>query len=276
MEAHETLKKTLLSYKKENFLSLFDESVIYFSDISEADQKIAKDFGFRAVGGPNKGISAGTENLAKALQTDYILIVQNDNPLIEDFSFAKKHLTEALHLLETKQADLIRMRHRWHVGQGFSDVKNYLKYFPLSEKDNNFKEAEHENVLKNSSETLMKKIYRFVRPFKTHHMKGRSLFIEKHPEKLFPEVITKQGHFLIADSSVINFSDQCFLTSKKLFLEILMAYVNTHPKKRTLNGFQVPEICLNSPWWRKKHFKIAQGRGLFTHNRFDGSFRKHS
>ena len=53
----------------------------------------------------------------------------------------------------------------------------------------------------------------------------------------------------------------------------LLDWAKAHPKRRTLNGFQVLEINLNSPWWRAQHFKVAVGEGLFTHARLDGGFR---
>ena len=273
-KSHETITKTLNSYKKKKFKSLFDEAIIYFSDISKEDKKLAKKFGYKAVGSKNLGIAVGTENLAKALKTDYILIAQNDNPFVENLTFAKKHLEEAVKLLENKKADLVRMRHRWQVGEGFCDVEKYLKFFPAKSVDKNFIPSENHVKKENYSDSFRKKLLRFFRPFKAQSLKGRGVFIEKTPHKLFPEVIKKEGDFFIIDSSVINFSDQCFLVSRDFFLNVLMKFVNENPNKRTLNNFQVPEICLNSKWWRNQHFKIAQGQGLLTHNRFDGSFRK--
>ena len=38
-KAHDTIRKTLNSYNKENLLSLFDESFIYFNQISEEDKQ---------------------------------------------------------------------------------------------------------------------------------------------------------------------------------------------------------------------------------------------
>ncbi len=278
-KAHKTLTKTLDSYAKNKFNSLFDESLIYFSDISKEDKIIAKKYGFKAVGGKNKGIAVGTENLAKSLKTDYILVVQNDNPIVENLTFAKKHLKNAIKLLEEKKADLVRIRHRWKVGEGFADVRKYLRFYPANQVDKNFIFSEHGVKKTDLQDSFRKKTRRFFRLFKSHQVKGRSIFIEKNPHKLFPDVIKKQGDFFIVDSSVINFSDQCFLTSKDFFLNVLMRFVNENPtrnsrNRRTNNGFTAPETSLNSRWWRSQHFKIAQGQGLLTHNRFDDSFRK--
>ena len=271
--AHETLTRTLESYLVDGFLDLFEDKIIYFSDISDEDREIADRFGFRAVGAENQGIAVGTENLAKSIESENILIVQNDNPLVEGREFAEGHLGEALALLESGEADLVRMRHRWQVGEGFSDVAKYLKYHPLNERHPSFCALECLPKGGTLEGSVAKKLLRMLRPARAHAVKGRSLFIEREPERIHPDVIERKGEFLIVDSAVINFSDQCFMCSKDFFLNKLMAYVNANPSSRTLNGFQVPEICLNSPWWRKQHFKIAQGKGLFTHGRHDGSFR---
>jgi len=272
-KAHETLKATLDSYRQSGLCDLFEDKVIYFNDISEEDRAIAQDYGFRAVGGENQGIAVGTENLARAIESEHILIVQNDNPLVESADFAEGHLGEALALLQGGKADLVRMRHRWQVGEGFSDIAKYLKIHPLAERHPDFSALEALPAEGPLEDCFAKKLQRLLRPRRAHQMKGRGIFIEAAPETLFADVIRREGGFLIVDSAAINFSDQCFMTSKRFFLDELMAYVNANPSSRTLNGFQVPEICLNSAWWRSQHFKIAQGRGVFTHGRLDGSFR---
>lgn len=272
-KAHETLRGTLETYRAEGFFDLFEDKVIYFSDISDEDREIAEHYGCRAVGGRNQGIAVGSENLAKVIESEHILIVQNDNPLVESCEFAHKHLGQALELLNSGQADLVRMRHRWQVGEGFMDIPKYLRYYPLSELHPSFCASQYLPDEALQADSVAKKLRRILRAGRAHQMKGRSVFVEKYPEILHPQVIKRYAEFLIVDSSALNFSDQCFMTSKKFFLDELMTYVNANPSTRTLNGFQVPEICLNSPWWRSQHFKIAQGRGLFSHGRHDGSFR---
>lgn len=272
-KAHETLKATLNSYRDSGLLELFEDKVIHFNDISDEDRAIAEDYGFRAVGGENKGIATGTENLVKAIESEHVLVVQNDNPLVESVEFADAHLGAALSLLENNKADLVRMRHRWQVGEGFADVVKYLKVHGLQECHPDFSALETLPPEVPLEDGFGKKLQRLLRPGRAHQMKGRGIFIEASPETLFPDVIRRDGDFLLVDSAVINFSDQCFMCAKRFYLDVLAAYVNANPSSRTLNNFQVPEICLNSPWWRKQHFQIAQGRGIFTHGRLDGSFR---
>jgi hypothetical protein len=129
--AHATLRQSLQSYAENGFLSLFDERVIYFSDISDADRSIAAEFGWEARGGPNAGIAGGMKELAQALGTKNVVLLQNDNPIVESKAFAEQHLREATVLLESGEADLVRLRHRWQVGEQFSDLDKYLRYHPI-------------------------------------------------------------------------------------------------------------------------------------------------
>jgi hypothetical protein len=102
-------------------------------------------------------------------------------------------------------------------------------------------------------------------------MAGRSVYVEKNPEQLFPKYIKKDGDVFIVDSEVIAYTDQSLLVKKDFLLNVLFKYCNEHPSRRTRYGLQMQEIILNCRWWRKQHFKIGICRGLFSHERFDRS-----
>lgn len=272
--AHDTLIASLESYKAAGFLDLFAENLIYFSDISDEDKEIAARFGWSHAGGENRGIAGGMKALAENMQSDYVLLLQNDNPLIESPAFANAHLDEAIALLDSGKADLARLRHRWQVGEGFSDVAKYLRYFPARNVSENFIPKEHGVDEADYKDSLIKRLRRTFRPLKARRISGRSVFLEEAPEKVTPRHIRKDGNFYLIDSAAINFSDQCLLISKDKWLNLFMDYVEKNPSSRRPNGFQAPEICINGPWWQKQGFISAQGQGLFTHRRWDGSFRK--
>jgi hypothetical protein len=272
-KAHETLKKTLASLEQKNVRSFFDDSVIYFNDFCEQDKEIADAFSYRAVGGPNIGFTA-QQQLAEHIDADYIVLIQNDCPLIEPCSELEKQLTTAVELIEAGQIDLMRLRHQWRVGEGFCDVEKYARFYNINAVNEAFIAREHGLDEKKLNPTRMKYFKRYFRPLKARRLIGRSVYVEKFPEKCFPKYIQRTGDVLIVDSECIDYTEQSFLIQKEFFLNTLCRFINENPKKRTLNGFQVPEIILNCLWWRKKHFKIGVCKGLFTHNRFDDSFRK--
>lgn len=272
--AHKTLIQSLESYKDNGFLDLFDERMIYFSDISEEDKKIAQDYGWSFAGGPNEGIAGGMKRLGQNMKSDYIILLQNDNTIIEDKAFAKKQITEGLNLLHNGDADIVRLRHRWVMGEPSADVNKYLDYYPAQEVDENFLPSEHQETPDRYGDNFSKKLKRFMRPIKAKRLCGRSIYIEKNPQDIYPNVIQKKGDFLIVDSSVLNFSDQCLFLSRDLWLNVFVPYVDANPSRsRTPNGFQAPEICINGPCWRKSGYKTALGKGLFSNARVDGSYR---
>lgn len=272
-KAHETIRKTLASYQQENLFSLFDQSLIYFNDIGEEDRKIAKEAGLLCTGGVNTGIFGGMEEIAKHLSSmDYILFLQNDCPVIEDNNETRRQLSEAIHLLEEGKIDMMRMRHRWKVGEGF-DLHKYLRYFGVAELHPDFSFEETGIQKKELPETLLKKIRRLLRPRKAKKLLGKCVYLEKEPHLIYPKSIRKENNIFIMDSSILPFTEQSFLIGKE-FISTLIDHVKAHPSNRTLNGFQSMEIALNGNYWKKGGFKVGVGAGIFTHNRFDGSFRK--
>ena len=270
-KAHETLRKSLDSYRANGFLDCFDQKVIYFSDISTEDKAIASEYGWDYAGGPNEGIAGGMKHLAENIETDYILLLQNDNPIVEDVEFAKAYLDKVIALLQSGKADLARMRHRWQVGEGFADVAKYLKYYDVKNQSPDFIPMEHEIK---TIPSWKKQLNRLLKPHNAKRFIGRSIYIEENPNEIYPQWIKRDGDILICDSAVLDFTDQCLLISRDTWLNVFVPFVEANPAStRSSNGFQAPELCINGPWWRDSHFKIAQGRGLFTHARYDGSFR---
>lgn len=273
--AHKTLRQSLDSYRDNGFLDLFDQKLIYFSDMSDDDIAIAHEYGWEHAGGPNEGIAGGMKRLGENLKTDFIVLLQNDNPICESADVARQMVKGGLGLLMSDRADIVRLRHRWKVGEGFADVSKYLKYYPVHQKGIEFEPQEHELKSVSYSAKFKKMLMRLLRPVKASRLRGRSVFIEQYPDQVHPNVIHQDGDFYIIDSSALPFTDQCLFLSRKLWLDTFCPYVDTHPDSgRSSGGFPAPERSINGAWWRNTHFRIAQGQGIFTHNRFDGSFRE--
>ena len=253
--AVKTLCQTMESYKRGAIESCANECCVFFNAMTEADSELCARYGWRCAGSPeNLGLLGGMDALARTLTGDYLLMLQNDCPLVEDAAFTRRFLSEAIELLASGQADIVRCRSRAHPGQGFADARKYARYYGAGWRPF---------------------LRRLFRPQKARRMIGRAPYAIPNAEQRFPDHIKRRGSFLVVDSSVINFTDQPFLISRPLMLRLL-DWAKAHPKKRTLNGFQVLELNLNSPWWREQHFKVAVGEGLFTHARLDGGFRKNS
>ena len=251
--APETLARTMESYRRGGIASCADECCVFFNAMTEADSELCARYGWRCAGSPaNLGLLGGMDALARTMTGDFLLMLQNDCPLVADSSFTRSYLAEAVDLLSSGKADIVRCRSRTFPGQGFADAKKFARYYGAG---------------------WQPALRRLFRPEKARRMIGRAPYAIPDSERRFPAYIKRQGGFLVIDSSVINFTDQPFLISRPLMLDLL-DWAKAHPKRRTLNGFQVLELNLNSPWWREQHFKVAVGEGLFTHARLDGGFRQ--
>jgi hypothetical protein len=256
----DTLKASLESYALENLLSIFDENVIFLPEQRDYETQIAQDFNLKIFGSnANLGILGGFKALAMSMTADYVLLLENDCPLIENFSEAKRQITLAQSLLDTNQAHIVRLRHRYHAGQDWSVVRKYREYYPAPDAP------------------LYIKTYcffkRFLRPHKAERLKGWSLYTpQSHHQSLFPDAVyyNKADDYYITDSRYLPWTNQSILIKRDFFLSMIIAYAESAGTKRRINGFRNLEIEMNSDFWRKGQFKIAIPKGAIyppTHRR---------
>ena len=271
--AHKTLRKTLDSYRKADLMGCADEFKVFFNEISEEDRALAAEYGVEADGNPeNLGIWGGMDGAAAALKGDYILLLQNDCPVVSSPEETRRWLRDGVKLLESGKADMIRMRHRFNQGEGISFERffGFSYVHELDERHVRYNGPLPESALRDS---WRKRLRRTFRPFAFLRRVIAVIHLEKHPDRVLPKYIRKEGGFYVIDSRIINFSEQPMLISKRLYQE-LSAFGHRRPCKAKVNGRPLLEITLNSRWWRRHHFKVAIcDEGVFTHNRFDDSFR---
>lgn len=248
--AHETLARTLASYDKGALASNADETYIFFNEMTDSDVRfVQRHPNWRFAGSAtNLGILGGTDALVRRMTGDYLLMLQNDCPLVADAAATRRYLSDALNLLASGQADIVRCRSRAFPGQGCADKKKFDRYY---------------------GKGLKPFIRRLCRPIKARRTIGRAPYAIPDADRRFPAYVTRQGAFLVIDSEVINFTDQPFLISRALMLELL-DWAAAHPRGHQPPGREALEVRLNVSWWRNRHFKVAVGEGLFTHARLGG------
>ena len=270
-KSHKTLEKSLQSYEEIGFKDFFDQAKIIFQEISLEDKKLAEKYGYEYVGiKKNLGIHNGHQLIHDNITTDYVLVLENDNPLTEDTVTTFSRLLEAVELLENGTIDVMRLRHRWQFGEGFS-LEKYLEYFDVQ---NLHEKYCHDKIDPKSFDNLIKSVKRLVRPSKAERLAGYSLYFEKYPDEVFPEFIKKiEDELFSVSSSIMTWTNQSILLKRSFYGELLK-YADENPSSRTANGFQDLEKPLNSKWWRDQNYQIGVGEGIFTHNRFDDSWRK--
>jgi hypothetical protein len=263
-----TLEASLESHKAAGLFDHFTRSLIYFQDLCDRDREIAEAYGLDYAGGPNCGIADGMRNAANHLSTDYVLFLENDCPTIASPEKVERELAVAVDYLEKGIIDIMRLRSRLEPGEGFCDPAKYLRYYPPRSPEPSV------DISGSIAPGWKRWLRRIFKPYNIHLMRGRSLYVERYPEKLFPETIQKTGDGIwIGDSSCMDWTNQSVLLKSALFLDVLMPYVDAHPSGLELHGTREPERPLNCRWWRRQHFKIGQGDGIFSHARFDGSWR---
>jgi len=263
-----TLDASLKSHRDAGLFECFDKSLIFFQDMCDKDREIADRYGLEFTGGPNCGIGEGMRRAARSLGTDYVLFLENDCPTIAAPLQVQRELALAVDYMEKGIIDIMRLRSRLYPGEGFCDPMKYLRYYPPRQPEPAVEFANH------ITPAWKRWLRRIFKPYNIHLMKGRSIYLEKYPENLFPATIRKtEDDIWISDSSCTDWTNQSVMMKRTLFLDILMPYVDAHPSGLELHGFQEPERPLNCRWWRRQRFNIGQGAGLFSHNRFDGSWR---
>jgi len=227
---HASLKQSLISYKKEDFFSLFDEAMIFLPDPDDDVQKVCKNYPLRIEkSSVNNGIMAGMEEIANRLKTDYIFFTENDCPLIESRTETERQIRKALELLKTKNVCMARMRHVVQPGEKFTTLNKYKWMHP-------------------SPDNFVGRLRRVFRPEKAHRVSGTAIYAEQSPHKRFPNTIQDAGEgFYLVDTDTLP---------------------KSVPLGRTANGFRTLEIELNrSKFWTQSGWKIACGPGILTHKR---------
>ena len=246
--ATRTLCQTMESYKRGAIDSCANECCVFFNAMTEADSELCARYGWRCAGSPeNLGLLGGMDALARTLTGDYLLMLQNDCPLVADAAFTSRYLAEAVELLASGRAHVVRCRSRSLPGQGFADKKKFERFY---------------------GHGWRSFLWRVFRPIKARRAIGRAPYAIPDADSRFPSYITRHGNFLIVDSEVMNFTDQPFLISRSLMITLL-DWAKDHPRGRP----PALEVCLNTSWWRDRHFKIAVGEGLFTHARLKGTIQ---
>lgn len=270
-KSHKTLERSLQSYEKVGFKELFDEVKIIFQEISADDIALANKYGYDYVGTEkNLGIQHGHKLIYENLNTDFVLVLENDNPIVENELVIQQILEKSMNFLRQNKIDVMRLRHRWNFGESFS-LEKYLNYYNVTKLHPNYIFDELDTNKKDSFSKFFKKIFRKEKALR---VAGYGLYFEQNPHEVFPEFVEKvEDEIYIVNSRILTWTNQSVLL-KREFYGKLLEYSYKNPSSRTANGFQDLEKPLNSKWWRTRNFKIGICNGLFTHNRFDDSWRK--
>jgi len=273
-KAHQTLRKTLDSYRLAKLADCADEFKIFFNELSDEDRELAAEYGLEVAGSErNLGIWGGMDACAQALAGDVILLLQNDCPVVATPEETARLLKAGVELIRSGKADMIRLRHRFNQGEGIS-YRRFFDYHFVRDLDERALAYGEVGVPPNATaDTLMRRLRRMFRPFSARKRLVSAIHLERHPEEVLPQFVAREGEFLIVDSALAQFSEQPLLISKRFYLA-LSDWCRAHPRSRKVNGAPVMEHALRSDYWLRGRFKVGFcDTGIFTHNRYDDSWR---
>ena len=228
--AHETLEQTLDSYRFFGLDKLDNDRIIFFQNISDSDFEIARKYDWMPFGSSdNIGIAGGYQALVNAAEGDEFLFLENDWKLLER---PHRVLSDARFLLHTNQADIIRLRHRSNPG------------YPLWTLQFQGHEDDRPTHLLDSVHWVEYPDAQF--PGKIRH------------QKVFASALdTKGTDWYLANAHFANWTNNPHMAYTS-FLKQTIVPLLSGDIERNLQG-----------WWEQQDYIVAQGSGLFQHNRID-------
>lgn len=245
----ESLKSSLGSYANANLFSLFDETQVFLPDPDDDVVRVCEEHPLNIRTMPqNLGIMENMRQAAKAISTDYVLMLENDCPLIESHEIAKERLETAIRILSNGDAMMARFRSLTSPGQAFTGLSKYQHLFDGS---------------------IQSKITRILRPSKVRRLAGYAVYDGGNSPERHPNLIQATQHdvFLI-DAAAMPWTNQSILINRELFLNKIIPMAEGIKTNRGANKLPNLEIELNkSKAWRNSGWKIVCGPGLFTHER---------
>ena len=243
-----SLRNSLATYKQAGLFELVGEALLWCQEISAPDRALADDIGLRIDGSPdNQGILGGFKNLATAMTSDILVLLENDLPLIEPREELIRQFTLAQAAIRSGAVQVFRLRHVAEPGQKFDTLQKYQRYHGLG---------------------LGPQLRRTMRPGKAQRLAGTALYGEADPAAKFPDLIAQaaDGSYRVS-SRCLPWTNQSIMIRRDFFLETIIAYAERRPSRRRVNGFPDIEKEWNAPQWRNSGWTIGADKGLFTHER---------
>ena len=245
----ETLLPSLESYSSVKLFGALSDAQIFLPDPDRAVLDVANQFDIRINTIPqNLGIMENMAAAAEGMSTDYILLMENDCPLIEPMSEVRRQLTESLELLKRGDVIMSRLRSVREPGQAFSGLVKYRRL---------------------NDGSLKSRMTRHIRPNKIQRLSGYALYDGAESIVRHAKCFEKIGQdFYLVDARIMPWTNQSILLHRETFLNKIIPLARSVKTKRHANNLPNLEIELNkTPLWRNSGWKIACGPGLFTHER---------
>lgn len=256
-----TLAMTLASYNRAGLLDYFDEACAVFPESAVKVRETVLSHGLAAKAAPvESGFMEALNTAVSALDTDYILLAEDDCMIWEHLygETLERQLKQALGLLISGQADMVRLRHAWRGSARYKTAYTYSYFYPVEQLSSMWAHAE---ALSDAPDWI-KSLRRFFHPFRSKRSIGRCVYVEQNPHLRFPQYITKIDEGFIIDSEVFQWTNQPTLIARSRIRQILAGLAQAPGTIGKLP--QDFEAAVNNPRWRDAHMNIGVTRGIFT------------
>jgi hypothetical protein len=244
----DALDEVLAGYERAGLLGLFGERRIWFQEMDEKGLALAEKYGLTPGGtASNEGILGGFKRLATAMQSEVLLLLEDDLPLVEGPDEVRRQIDLATRLILNDRAQVVRLRSRRLPGQKFALKEKFDRYWGPGK---------------------LPALRRRLRPGKAKRLAGGAVYQEEMAERKHRGLIdmTDEGAYLVS-AACLPWTNQSIMISRDFYLKRIIAHAEAKPSRRRVNGFPDIEKEWNSPAWRHSGWKIAVPEGLFTHER---------
>jgi hypothetical protein len=236
--AEKTLRNTLGSYY--NYGLKAEQKIIILQEGTKEQEHIVRDFGFTPITLlSNVGIARAYKYLLDATTQPHFLFLENDWELIE-MPFVQ--IDHGQQLLRTGASDFIRYRHRTNPGN------------PLWTRQ--FENQEHVRP-----SHLLDSIH-WTNPDKFIEVTSHKFeYWEVNPITLTEEdteVARKTSVWYTTTSQYANWTNNPHMANTSFLKQNVYPRLGNKDLEADIQG-----------WWEQSYFRVAQGDGLFTHNRLD-------
>ena len=246
-----TITSTLDSYTKNGLFELV-RPIIYIQERTPKYEKIARDHGISTILGTkdNLGILQAFIALVEATTTKYFIFAECDFKLIHDKATTEKVLGEAIRLIEEKNVKVVRLRDRKHPG--YPMIAEMMAGVDKMSREDRNKHAFDQNF----------------------DYKLESVMFLDHPDKAFPNVFTVVDYssrwYTCPEKGCAPWSNNIFIAPTAFMKETVLPLLKVRPgvnaAGRNDDVFGKLETYLIG---HLKNYTVAQGPGLFTHERHD-------
>lgn len=241
-KSYKTIENTLRSYRQNGLLDL-TESFVYFQQLGDRERSLSEKYGVRVVGSDkNIGLKMAMFKMAEEIKTPYFLFCENDFELIHTKQETEQILKESIELLEKHGVDVVRLRDRKDPGEPL-----YTRNWTLDDK---------------------------------HEFKLDVLYLTDKPEDIFPGVFKKihvgEHDWYTSSDRDTKWSNNPYLVKTEWLRNFILSKVDPTPPGLShldpvKDAGKINEMNYELEFALKKisRFTLAQGPGLFRHNRLD-------